>query len=134
MKQRGQGAVELLVIAALAALAIWSIMGWEASKLASQAMVANAPAAAAVIANDHAVQRHPNTWAQSEQCFAGAGEILGYAFNPKTGNKCIVGLYDGKYHLDITTDNGQQVTLICKDKMNCIWQVLKYLRNAGYLW
>lgn len=132
MKQRGQA--ELALVLVLAVAAIFAILAFESAQITSGAMVANAPAAAAVIANDHAIRRHPDTWAQSEQCFTGEGEILGYAFNPETGNKCVIGLFEGKYHLDITTADGEQVTLICKEKFSCIWQTLRYLRNSGYLW
>jgi hypothetical protein len=59
-------------------------------------------------------------------------------FNPATNRKADICLIDGTadkgdFGVNITTQDGQPVTTILKEKLHCIDQVVRWLANTGYI-
>lgn len=83
-----------------------------------------------VTLNSHAVERHGDAASSGSQCFDAKGSQL-HMTNPTTKRNADV-CFDTVFYVYITTASGDPVTMIPKEKMNNIEQVIQYLKNAGY--
>uniref|UniRef100_A0A6M3XHX1 Uncharacterized protein n=1 Tax=viral metagenome TaxID=1070528 RepID=A0A6M3XHX1_9ZZZZ len=107
-----------------------------AGTVATVAAVEAAPQAAQAVANivDHAMERHGEGALIVRNCFSQNG-VLTTFHNPATGRKadvCEVG--DGLYGLRICETNGDEVTCFLKEKLRTLEQVIRYLKNTGYVY
>lgn len=103
----------LVVLAFLAVgTALWSIVSVQASP--------------------HAALKHGVSAEDAAFCFSGGGELQLSATNPANGRCATVALMVSRFFIRIQEPDGHDVTMFCKEKMQCIEQVKQYLRNRGY--
>jgi len=89
-------------------------------------------AAQLVIPNGHALEKHGIAASDAAFCFSGGGELQLLANNPNNGRCASVAKMLEKFYIRIQEANGDEVTMFCKDKFDCIEQVKRYLTNRGY--
>jgi predicted negative regulator of RcsB-dependent stress response len=85
-----------------------------------------------ITANTHAALKHGVSADQAAFCFNGGGELQLSATNPRNGRCATVATMLSKFFIRIQEPDGNEVTMFCKEKMQCIDQVKQYLRNRGY--
>jgi hypothetical protein len=84
-----------------------------------------------IVTNAHAFERHGASVYTASSCFDNNPSFRMY--NPTTQRNADVCFDGSKFHIHITTKNGDAVTTFTKDKMSKVDQVVRYLTNAGYL-
>lgn len=85
-----------------------------------------------VTASQHAALKHGVSADDAAFCFSGGGELQLSATNPANGRCATVARMVSKFFIRIQEPDGNEVTMFCKEKMQCIEQVKQYLRNRGY--
>lgn len=80
----------------------------------------------------HAALKHGVSAEEAAFCFSGGGELQLSATNPANGRCATVARMVSKFFIRIQEPDGNEVTMFCKEKMQCIEQVKQYLRNRGY--
>lgn len=89
-------------------------------------------AVVSVQAPAHAALKHGVSADEAAFCFSGGGELQLSATNPANGRCATVARMVSKFFIRIQEPDGNEVTMFCKEKMQCIEQVKQYLRNRGY--
>ena len=85
-----------------------------------------------VTANSHALERHGVSAEDAAYCFSGGGAVQLSATNPANGRCATVASMLTRFYVRIQGPDGKDITMFCKEKMQCIDQVKQYLRNRGY--
>lgn len=85
-----------------------------------------------VAVNAHAIARHGTAVTTASECFDHNTPSLNMIRPSDSRNASVC--YDGsQYHVYITAENGDPITIFTKEKMKSLDQVVRYLCNAGYI-
>lgn len=86
-----------------------------------------------ITVNAHALDKHgSDVISEASQCFEHNSPTLtmSRSLDKRNASVCFDGTH---FHVYITTQEGNPVTLFTKEKMKTIQQVVQYLCNAGYI-
>lgn len=85
-----------------------------------------------IVCNQHALDRHgAGTLAAVSGCFDNNPKLF-TMFNKETKRNADVCFDGGKFHIHVTSEEGNPITTFTKDKMKDAEQVFRYLCNVGY--
>jgi hypothetical protein len=116
-RKSGHATIFLVVLAFLAVgAAFWTVTAGQAQ----------------ISPTTHAALKHGVSADQAAFCFSGGGELQLSATNPRNGRCATVATMLSKFFIRIQEPDGNEVTMFCKEKMQCIDQVKQYLKNRGY--